>query len=352
MIIFKLFFPVNWFITRRGYKLFKHHLNLQSLITFKEIKYLPKCMSYISKKYINISVNNSKLNKNNINFEEWLVGFTDGDGTFNIYISKDNKLTFTYKLSQSIYNEQLLYKIKSKLGVGNINKSLGMSNYVIRKKEHLINIIIPIFDKNMLLSSKQFNYLKFKDALYISLNKNISNENKIILIKEIKDRKIPINYKSPIWNNLNISDIKSITNVYKYMSKSWLIGFIEAEGSFYLVKKDSKRIVHGFGITQKLDPIILHSIKYILNIPTDVKFREPKYSNSYYYILDTTNSKAIENIINFSINNNHDILYLGAKNLEFSIWKRSYFKYKGNYIYLLKIHKFINKIKNKHKILS
>jgi hypothetical protein len=73
-----------------------------------------------------------------------------------------------------------------------------MSNYVIRKKEHLINIIIPIFDKNMLLSSKQFNYLKFKDALYISLNKNISNENKIILIKEIKDRKIPINYKSPI----------------------------------------------------------------------------------------------------------------------------------------------------------
>jgi len=30
------------------------------------------------------------------------------------------------------------------------------------------------------------------------------------------------------------------------MSKSWLIGFIEAEGSFYLVQKDKSRLVHGF----------------------------------------------------------------------------------------------------------
>ena len=40
------------------------------------------------------------------------------------------------------------------------------------------------------------------------------------------------------------------------MTKPWLVGFIEAEGSFYLTNKDSNRRVHGFGITPKLDEIV------------------------------------------------------------------------------------------------
>ena len=79
------------------------------------------------------------------------------------------------------------------------------------------------------------------------------------------------------------------------MTKPWVIGFIEAEGSFYLVSKDSKRIVHGFGLTQKLDRIVLESIRLILHIPSPVKYKE-MYN---HYILDTTNSKSIENIIDY-----------------------------------------------------
>ena len=51
-----------------------------------------------------------------LNFEEWLVGFTDGDGTFNIYINpQKTKVNFTFKIGQSFYNIKLLYLIKSKL---------------------------------------------------------------------------------------------------------------------------------------------------------------------------------------------------------------------------------------------
>jgi len=89
-----------------------------------------------------------------------------------------------------------------------------------------------------------------------------------------------------------------------------MVGFIEAEGSFYLVSKDSTRIVHGFGITQKLDSVVLEGIRLILQISTAVKFKS-KYN---HYILDTTNSRAVENIIEYFRNT-----MKGMKSLEFKL---------------------------------
>lgn len=114
------------------------------------------------------------------------------------------------------------------------------------------------------------------------------------------------------------------------------MGFIEAEGSFYLVSKDPARIVHGFCLTQKLDSIVLEGIKLTLHIPTAVKFR----AKHNFYLLDTTNSRAIENIIKYFHNT-----MKGMKSLEFKLWCRAYNKKtdsnKINKIYkiLLKLHK-------------
>jgi hypothetical protein len=76
------------------------------------------------------------------------------------------------------------------------------------------------------------------------------------------------------------------------------------------VSKDSKIIVHGFGLTQKLDSIVLESIRLLLHIPNYVKYKE-MYN---YYILDTTNSRAIENIIVYF----KDTMK-GVKSLEYKI---------------------------------
>ena len=96
-------------------------------------------------------------------------------------------------------------------------------------------------------------------------------------------------------SSINYNDIKSVTDVKSIISKSWLTGFIEAEGSFFYVKKDKNRILHTFGISQKLDPIILFSIKYILHINSNVKYK----TKHNYYILETSNSRNIEYIQNF-----------------------------------------------------
>lgn len=326
------------------------HQRLYMIIYKKFIK--NNIYSLCSKRYFNIKSKyyspldkvkggNDKLN---INFNKWLVGFTDGDGIFNIYLNKKGNITFTFKLSQSIYNEQILHLIKRNLGVGSISNNKFISNYKVRRLNHLKDVILPIFDEHILLSSKYYNYLKFRESLLIYLDENISKEDKLYLISNIKEKSIPDNYQSPIWNDLNYFNIKSVNDINKIMSKEWLIGFIEAKGSFYLVKKEENRIVHAFGISQKLDPIILYSLKYKLHLSSSIRFIE-KYN---FYIIESTNNRSIKFIINYFTSNNSSILFYGAKNLEFSIWKRSYFKYKDNYDKLYEIQEQIRKLNIKY----
>jgi hypothetical protein len=138
-------------------------------------------------------------------------------------MNKDKtKVSFKFKISQSVYNEKLIYFIKKELGIGNINKSGEMINYVVSKREDLINIIFPIFDNYKLLSSKRYNYLKFKECVLIleEEEKNLSRNSKIELISYIKSLNIPKNYKSDAFFNLKIEDINSENDVNKILSKS------------------------------------------------------------------------------------------------------------------------------------
>lgn len=307
-------------------------------------------VKYIKNKLIlfNSKFHTAEGTNNYLNFEEWLVGFVDGDGTFNVYINpQETKINFTFKIGQSFYNIKLLYLIKSKLGVGDINLKEGSNSaaYRLRNKEFILKKIIPIFDKYPLLTSKRFDYLKFKECLIISFRDDITQSKKIELIKNIYTKNIPNNFISDAWGSLNIDNIKSITDINSIMSKSWLTGFIEAEGSFYYVKKDVNRIVHAFDITQKLDPIVLYAIKHLLHINATVQFK----NKHNYYIIGTTNSRNIEYIQSYFSYNNDKSYFLGSKSFEFKVWKRSYRKFKGNYIKLEKIRNWINKLKNKHK---
>jgi hypothetical protein len=83
---------------------------------------------------------------------------------------------------------------------------------------------------------------------------SLTKEQKNNAIYTIKNKILPIDYISPVWKNMEKEKVNII------MSKSWLIGFTEAEGSFYLIKKGPKRMVHAFEITQKLDKIVLEAI--------------------------------------------------------------------------------------------
>lgn len=324
-------------VTRYGYRFIIQYILSTVNILYFEIAYVKTLVARIKYAWLhklNYS-SHQRLNKEDLNnskdsFEKWLVGIVDGDGTFSIYNS-GNKWSLIFKIDQSRYNLRLLFFIKRKLGVGKVKQSGVAGSFLIRDRKKLNQYVFPIFDKYPLLTSKQFNYLKFKKAYSILENPNINTEQRNLQLLEIYRKPIPDNYISPIWKTSSIN-----SRGYSVMTKAWLVGFIEAQGSFYIVKKSDTRLVHGFGLTQKLDPLVLNCIGSILGIPTRV------YKKLNHYSLDTTNSRAVENIISYF----HGTMK-GMKSVEYRIWSRSYVKSKGNFIELSKIRDLMRSLKKK-----
>lgn len=249
------------------------------------------------------------------NFYKWLVGLTDGDGCFSVYY-KNKKINFIYKISFNLYNIRALYYIKKNLGIGTIqiDKKNSMGSYTIRNVKLFETIIFPIFDKYPLLTTKFFYYERLKKIYFVWTNNNLNKYDKNIQILNLLNQ-IPMNnYIAPIWKG---QDLNTLTSQQTIISKAWLVGFIEAEGSFYITLKEKGRLVHGFGITQKLDPIILEKIRNILHIKSKVHFKN--LTNTYS--LNTTGKRAILNICDYFQNNLKTI-----KSLEFKIWKKAFLK--------------------------
>ncbi|KAN0015721.1 hypothetical protein ACTFIU_000004 [Dictyostelium citrinum] len=231
-------------------------------------------------------------------FNEWFVGLTDGVGSFSL-LKSNGKISLTFKLSQSTYNIRLL----------------------VRNPHHIKEILIPIFNEHLLVTNKEWDYLKFKKGLNAKITSNKEQLPELLLLEK------PREYKSSFWEQK------------KSLTKPWILGFIEAEGSYYIAKKDISGYVHGFGITQKGEEHVLEAIKKSLHISTKIKQRLD------IFLLDTTNSRAIENIIKYSENK-----LMGMKAIECRIWSRSYRKYKGNSKKLKELQELIRKMKEKMKI--
>ncbi len=306
---------------------------------------------YMVRQYSKMSNSNNNNPKDPFNFEEWLVGLVDGNGTFNIYFDRNkNKSIFTFKIALSKYNAQMLYYIKTKLGIGSViitspnSKDSNIITFRIKDSKHIRDIILPIFDKYPLLTIKRHKYLIFKRCLLISLNSSLTQEEKDRQIRLIYKDKESKDYISDAWKGLTIENLKNDNILVKHiMSKAWLAGFIETKGNFTYVKKDSTRVIHSFSITHK-DEIVLYGIKTLLKINTNVL-----WNKKGFYSLNTTNSRNVEYIIDFFIYNDYFSLFKGVKSFEFTIWRRSYNKYKGDFKKLEQINIWINTIRNRHK---
>lgn len=266
---------------------------------------------------------------NSTNFKNWLVGVTDGDGTFYFAQTKNGSWTFGFLISQSTYNLKMLHYIKSQLKVGQIQveKNCEMAKFRIRNQEHLLIKILPIFDEFPLLTSKQFDYDLFKKAILINNDSNLLRDEKNLRLISLliqKKEGLPVGYKSRAWFDKTVSSLTKETASY-VMSKAWIIGFTEVEGSFYIVKKDAKRMSHAFEITQKKeDKIVLKAISLILHANFQIKRTHVSVS--------MTNKKSLDYIVIY-----FQKTMKGVKSLEFSIWSRSFRKRKRGFDYLLQI---------------
>jgi hypothetical protein len=280
----------------------------------------------------------------NLEFTQWLVGVVDGDGDFS-FNYHNNSWHFCFKISQSSYNCRLLYFIKSNLKVGKITvvEKNNAAHFRVRDAKSLIEQIVPIFEEHPLLTYKYFLFDLFKKALLIKSLKlnNWSHQIKELkreydeiktLSRDCKSNQLPKSLESPVWKT--VLDPRSEHQVKRIMTKAWLVGFTEAEGSFYIYKKDKYRMAHAFEITQKHDEIVLKAITVILpHLRIDQK-------------------KGYIRIKSATIHSNDMILQYffktmkGMKALEFRLWSRSFNKRKRGFGYLQAMQQKMRRIRS------
>jgi len=191
-------------------------------------------------------------------FNEWFVGFSDGESNFTIGLDKRGKtpnFNFRFMIGLHIDDKPLLKYILTNIGCGYIqdNKNKHASYFIITNPYHLKFILFPIFDSFPLNSTKHLDYLSFKKALLMKLSESETSINKDKMIDNILNIKNNMNNKRSIftlpYNHINITPY-------------WLLGLIEAEGSFYL-RRNSLTPVFSVTLTKVQQPLIEAIIKFL-----------------------------------------------------------------------------------------
>ena len=101
------------------------------------------------------------------NFLCWFVGLTEGEGCFIV----NNRGDLCFVITQSTSDINVLYFIQETLGFGKvISQSIKTSRYVTQSKKE-IEIIISIFNGNLVLPSRQKNLIFLLKDLTVELKK-------------------------------------------------------------------------------------------------------------------------------------------------------------------------------------
>jgi NADH:ubiquinone oxidoreductase subunit K len=156
--------------------------------------------------------NQENLLKNNNLHPEWVAGFSTGESNLFIAVQKSKtksglSTSLRFSIAQHSRDLLLLENFVNFFGGGFVMsyKKRSLCEFIITKIDHIVEHIIPFFDKHPILGSKYLNYLYFKSAAYIIKNKEHLNEDGLGLeqILELK-RRITSFYSNKAMNNHSV----------------------------------------------------------------------------------------------------------------------------------------------------
>ena len=123
---------------------------------------------------------------------QWIVGFVDGEGCFHIGINKHPDMKVGYQVLpeftvvQHKRDIQILYALKSYFGCGVVRSNHGdRMAYRVRSQQHLLQHIIPFFEKHKLKTKKGIDFRKFRKILLMMQMKRHLTEEGVSRIREI-----------------------------------------------------------------------------------------------------------------------------------------------------------------------
>ncbi len=103
---------------------------------------------------------------------QWITGFVDGEGCFYVGINKHREMTAGYQVLpeftvvQHKRDVQILHALKAYFGCGVVRVNHGdRMAYRVRSKDHLLEHIVPFFEKHSLKTKKNVDFKKFRHIL-------------------------------------------------------------------------------------------------------------------------------------------------------------------------------------------
>ena len=105
---------------------------------------------------------------------QWITGFVDGEGCFHVGLNPHKEMTAGFQVLpeftvvQHKRDVQVLHALKAYFGCGVVRVNHGdRMAYRVRGLEHLLQRMVPFFVKHPLKTSKNVDFLKFRDALLL-----------------------------------------------------------------------------------------------------------------------------------------------------------------------------------------
>jgi hypothetical protein len=104
----------------------------------------------------------------------WITGFVDGEGCFYVGINAHPEMTAGYQVLpeftvvQHERDVQILYALKDYFGCGVVRQNHdNRMAYRVRSVRHLLDAIIPFFEKHSLKTKKHVDFQKFRRILLL-----------------------------------------------------------------------------------------------------------------------------------------------------------------------------------------
>ena len=190
---------------------------------------------------------------------DFITGFTDGEGSFGIYLAKREKSRLGWSVEPSFKIElhsrdiKLLKLIQAFFGIGSIIKNRRNSvSFYVYSLDQISNVIIPHFDKYPLITQKQADYLLFREVIMMMVKKeHLTREglDKIIAIRASINNGLTEKFKATF--PLTKPVARPLVENQLIPHPFWVAGFTEGEGCFSIQVRRSKTHKTGFQIILK-----------------------------------------------------------------------------------------------------
>lgn len=260
---------------------------------------------------------------------DWLVGFIEADGTFSCTKTATGKVQTAFKITQKPTNIRALIACKKIIGTGQLTQDGQQAVYRIRKHHVLKTHLFPLLEQAHFNTRKYAAYQHLKhyvqDRVYTPFTP--PQEPGVPRWQERLD--------APTWEHFLATGWLRPTKAASVLSLGWLTGFIEGDGSFYIVKKGDGRYACGFGLTQKHGFLLLSAIRSVLKIQAQVK---PHSTAPDVWCLDTTSKGAAEHIAQ-----TFQGCFKGHTALRFRLWVRA-LRSSQDGVKLQKLQKLLRKV--------